>query len=557
RAVLRDCEAPGVRAWVGEKRFVRPGGEVVWSRISAAPVRDADGRALFLVGHVEDVTGQLRSARELSRQAELLRERAELLELMDDAVLVRDLDGRVLYWNRGAENLFGWSREEALGRDASELLRADLGPQAREQLLRDGKWSGELLQWHRDGRELVVSTRCALHRDGTGAPATILIGSSDVTERRRLEARVQLSERMASVGLLAAGVAHEINNPLAYVLANLNAVQHDLRDRPELRDAADACEDARHGAERVRTIVRDLQTFSRAAPSSLAPTDLRAVVENALHLAANELQHRARVVRDYQALAPVHGDAARLGQLVLHLLVNAAHAIPAGDAARHEVRVRLRQAAGRAVLEVHDTGEGIPEQNLSRIFDPFFTTRPVGSGMGLGLSLCHTIVRDHGGDIAVESRPAGPTVFRITLPLSAAGAGVAPSPDRTQAPLTAGRRLLIIDDEPMVTRGIGRMLGAGYVVQTCGSGGEALQRLQQERVDLVLCDVMMPQMSAVEFSRQLASLPEGRRPPLLLMTGGAFTDEALRFLESSPYRCLQKPFRRDELLAAVEDTLRG
>ena len=261
------------------------------------------------------------------------------------------------------------------------------------------------------------------------------------TLRRVMQARLLQSDRMASLGTLAAGIAHEINNPLAYVKANLDLLSRRRLPRIRLRAAAleneqlgrallghideivQMVELAREGAERVRTIVADLRTFSRAEDAVSAAVDLARVLDASANLAASEIAGRARLEKDYGDVAMVWANESRVGQVFLNLLVNAAHAIPAGDPARNTIRLRLRQNGDNAHIVISDTGAGIPEELLARVFDPFFTTKPIGEGTGLGLWICQGIVASLGGQIHLSSSVVGPkrgTTVEVTLPLRAA-----------------------------------------------------------------------------------------------------------------------------------------
>ncbi len=238
------------------------------------------------------------------------------------------------------------------------------------------------------------------------------------------QAKLLFADRLASMGQLAAGVGHEINNPLTYVLTNLNFVQDELRNpgppsEETRQQLLDAVEEAREGAERVRVIVQDLKTLSRPDDESSVPVDVPGVVRSAAKMASHEIHLRARLVEDCRDVPPVQGNPARLVQVLLNLLINAAHAIPEGQVAENEIRVVARpRDDGHVIIEVSDTGSGIPPEHLERIFDPFFTTKPVGRGTGLGLSVCHTIITALGGSIHVESQPGRGTTFRLTLPVA-------------------------------------------------------------------------------------------------------------------------------------------
>jgi two-component system NtrC family sensor kinase len=253
------------------------------------------------------------------------------------------------------------------------------------------------------------------------------------------QAQLLFADRLASMGRLAAGVGHEINNPLAYVVSNLNFINKELNrtqtPTPEERqELLTAVADAREGAERVRVIVQDLKTLSRPDEASSGPVDLAAVVRGAVKIASHELRRRARVVEDLQEVPPVLGHAARLGQVFLNLLINAAQSIPEGNVEAHEIRVVARRGEGsrRVEVEVRDTGCGIPLEHLERIFDPFFTTKPVGEGMGLGLSVCHSILSAMGASIRVESQVGRGTLFHLELPVAQAGVGL-PAVARAQS----------------------------------------------------------------------------------------------------------------------------
>ncbi|MCE9670196.1 ATP-binding protein [Myxococcus stipitatus] len=259
--------------------------------------------------------------------------------------------------------------------------------------------------------------------------------SLDITDRKAMQAQLVVSDRLAAVGTLAAGVAHEINNPLAFVLSNLSFLAVELknvaRELPEGRtsEMEEVLREAVDGAHRVRQIVRDLRTFSRGDEDVATAVNLQAVLESAITMARGELKMRAQVVRDYRDVPPVEGSEGRFGQVFLNLLINAAHAIPEGRPEHNEVRVTLRPAGERVVVEVRDTGVGMTPEVRARIFDPFFTTKPVGVGTGLGLSICHGIVTGFGGEISVESEPGRGSTFRVSLPLGQ-GARELPPPRR-------------------------------------------------------------------------------------------------------------------------------
>ena len=363
------------------------------------------------------------------------------------------------------------------------------------------------------------------------------------------------TERMASLGTLAAGVAHEINNPLSYVLGSLDLglrELHGLRallqghpneELEHLLGAVAALDSAREGAERVRNIVRDLMDFSRATPGNGEAVEIETVLDSTIRVAWNEVRHRARLIKRYAGISPVIGDEARLGQVFLNLIMNAAQAIE-GDPSVNEITISTSAEDGSAVIEISDTGGGIHEQDLARIFDPFFTTKVAGAGTGLGLAICRGILSSLGGEISVSTELGRGTTFRVVLPFaseqSASQRVVAEVPPPE---LVAPARILIIDDEPLLGQTLLYAFKGRHEVSICTSGREALTRLQTESVfDLVLCDLMMPDVNGAavynSVKRDFPALAER----FVFMTGGAFTPRAREFLSQHPGAQLEKPF---------------
>ena len=377
-------------------------------------------------------------------------------------------------------------------------------------------------------------------------------------ERQRLYARLAVADRMVSIGTLAGGFAHELNNPLCYVTANLAFIAEEataLAGRlgaAEGGDAAlaettaqlvDAAADARDGVEKLRGLVLDLQTLARGEDGPLAPLDLTHVLGSAIRVAASETKHRARVECQLAAaLPPVRANEAQLGQVFLNLLVNAAHAIPAGSPSPQSIRIRSFTAPGpRVVVEVSDTGCGIPAGQLEQIFEPFFSTRAPGTGAGLGLSLCRSIVGSLGGEIEVESRVGAGSTFRVLLPVALAEADE--EPVKRPRPTPRRGRILVVDDEPMVGTVMQRTLGGELDVVSVTSGPAALARLRGgERYDLVFCDLLMPGMTGVELHAELQRLDPALAGRMVFLTGGAFTPATQAFLARPGVEFIEKPF---------------
>jgi signal transduction histidine kinase len=385
-------------------------------------------------------------------------------------------------------------------------------------------------------------------------------------ERRKMQEQLLISDRMASVGTLAAGVAHELNNPLATVVANLElaskelarvADEFQLADR--LQEISEELHDARDGADRLKHIVRDLKIFSRATDDERrGPVDVKRVLESSLRMAWNEIRHRARLVKDYGDIPPVEANEARLGQVFLNLIVNAAHAIREGNAEQNLIRVStgVDAATGRVTVAIRDSGSGIPPDNLSRIFDAFFTTKPIGVGTGLGLSICHRIVTGLGGEIHVESEVDKGTTFQVLL-LPSLRAVDGPTPVLAVAPPIRRGKVLVIDDEPMVARSLGRMLGHEHEVTIVLSAGDAHRRVVAgERYDVILCDLMMPQMTGMDLHAELLRTVPEQASQMVFLTGGAFTPGARTFLDAVPNQRVEKPFDTQHLRSIINDRIR-
>jgi PAS domain S-box-containing protein len=468
---------------------------------------------------------------------------------------------------RSGKELIAFIHPEDVGRMGAELEAIAHGQDAFELehrvLTASGEWKWML------GRARVVA------RDAQGRATRVVGTCTDVTERKRMNTRLEIADRMASIGTLAAGVAHELNNPLAYVLGNVEysldrlnelgpaAAAGGERAQEALRECGTALDEARSGAERMRDIVADMKLFSRAGEDSRAPVQVGAALRAALSLADHEIRHRARIVLELEPVPPVLANESRLSQVFLNLLVNAAQAIPDGHADRNEIRVTVRSdGAGRVQIAVRDTGCGIAREHRKRLFDPFFTTKPVGIGTGLGLSICHGIVTALGGEIDVESEVGKGTTFRVTLPAAASDVGppaeVQRPPRPAPAPGGPRPRVLVVDDEPVFLRIMSRALGPLHETEGLTDAAEALRRLRAgERFDLVVTDLAMPVLSGMELHAEIARLDPDLAGRMLFVTGGAFTAEAAEFVAQRPDRILEKPLSPEVLREKVRAALRG
>ncbi len=405
-------------------------------------------------------------------------------------------------------------------------------------------------------------------------------------EQRKMHRQLAMSDRLASVGMLAAGIAHEINNPLAALVTNIEAAQETLtaivstvaraggmveaernavpglmvlleRHQAALADAAVA-------TERIGNTAQDLKLFAKSDPEETSAVDVRQVLASTARMAATATRCCARVVHDFGDIPPILANEGRISQVFLNLILNAAQAIPEGNVAGNEIRLvtRFDAARGRVVVEVHDTGSGIPEAILPRIFDPFFTTKPIGIGTGLGLAICHRIVSALDGRMDVRTTEGKGSTFIVELPaMKPEDAPVRRRPRRRPASdVVAARRgrVLVVDDDAIVASAVARALERDHEVVPLQLSEEALRRvIAGERFDAILCDLMMPQITGMQLYECIREVAPDQARRMVFLTGGAFTAEARSFLDRVPNTWIEKPFQSDRLRAVVNEVVVG
>jgi len=380
----------------------------------------------------------------------------------------------------------------------------------------------------------------------------VIAYARDVTERKLMQDKLVAADRFTALGKLAAGVAHEINNPLTYAQASLELIGRRLRELA-ITELADELADAHHGLDRIAAVTKDLRTFARPDSTPASAVELFAAIEQSLRMVDNELRHRARLVRRYAGGVPrVLGTATRLEQVFVNLLINAVHSLTRPET--DQIVVATRVDGERVVVEITDTGTGIPEDVIGRVFDPFFTTKAVGVGMGLGLSVCKNLIERDGGDIAIASSPTGTTVT-LRLPIAPLDAPRTMESTPLAAPVDGDprRRVLIVDDEPFIRETLAVLLSSHHDVTTADGGPSALVELGTGKIDVVLCDVMMPGMNGVELYRRTAAEHAGLERRFVFVTGGAFAPDLVAFLGEAGNPCLAKPFKLDQILAAIRE----
>lgn len=492
--------------------------------------------------------------------ARALRELETVLETLPDPVAIR-IGELFAYVNPAWLRILGYADpRELIGKKVLDSIHPnDVAIASARLTVPAAKGQGdttELRMLAKDGSAVPLDFPPSLELHYHGEPARMVV-AHDRREEKRVAAALATRERLVTVGTLAAGVGHELNNPLQSVSMNLELLREELRNvaggspSARYRELVDMADDALRGAERIRKIVIGLHTFSRGEREEQSLLDVRSVLELSLNLAQNELRHRARVELDFEPVPPVMADESKLAQVFINLLVNAVQAMPERPAEDNEVRVVTRaDEQERVVVEIRDNGSGMAPEVRSRIFEPFFTTKPVGMGTGLGLAISYNIVTSLGGQIECQSETGVGTTFRVVLPR--AREAVHRSGLRQLAPPTLRGRILVVEDELTVARLLERVLSRDHVVDLAADGVGALERLSLRRdYDIVLCDVMMPRMNGMELfesvSRQYPELAER----FVFMSGGATRPDVQAFLDSVTNEKLYKPFSVPSVKALV------
>jgi PAS domain S-box-containing protein len=524
-------------------------------------IRAVGGQPLRIIGGLSDVT-------ERRLAAERMAEQAALIDESTDAIMVLDLDQRVLFWSRGAESLYGWTAEESAGLVLCELLRE---PAAQKSMVSgaiatDGEWSGELVQQARDGDMLTVLSRWSTRRAADGSPLSLLVVNTDVTASRRVEAQMLRAQRLESIGVLAGGIAHDLNNVLTPVMMSVELLKAHVVDHAGLELLDTLADSARRGADMVRQVL----SFARGAEG-------HHVVQSPLPIATNV----RRLVRDSfpknitfeldaaPDLWNVRADSTQLQQVLMNLCVNARDAMPEGGTCRVTVRNAVvddvyatmhpdARPGGYVVLEVEDAGVGIPKDLQERIFDPFFTTKAFGHGTGLGLSTSLAIVKGHAGFVHVYSEPGKGSRFAVFIPATVAEApGDTVVPAAEALPRGHGEVVLVVDDEDSVRTLTRTTLERfGYRVIAAANGAEAvgLYAQHQAEIALVLTDMMMPVMDGPATIVALRAI----NPAVRIVGASGLTSggHVSRTSGGAVRHFVPKPYSAETLLRIIDQALR-
>jgi PAS domain S-box-containing protein len=505
---------------------------------------------------------------EHKRSEEQIQEQAALLDKAQDAILVRNLEDCITYWNKSAERLYGWTAEEAIGKNASELLYKDKEDslhqiEARKSVVEKGEWSGELYHVTKDGSEIIVESRWTLMYDNKGKPKSILVINTDITGKKKLEEQFLRAQRMESIGTLAGGIAHDINNVLAPIMLSLELLKEKFTDNEsqQLIDILD------RSAKRGASLIKQVQSFARGVEGERIPLQTAHLISEIKQIAKETFPRSIEIRTDIQKdLWTISGDATQLHQVLMNLCVNARDAMPDGGilsiSAKNTfidenfARVNIDARVGRYIVNaVSDTGVGIPPKIMDRMFEPFFTTKEHGKGTGLGLSTALGIVKSHGGFINVYSEVGNGTTFKVYLPaITTTETQKAEEPTR-ELVTGHGELILVVDDEDQIRDITSSTLEKnGYRVLTASNGMEAIALYEQNRgeIKLVLMDMMMPVMDGLTGTQKLRKM----NPELKIIAASGLTEkDKLTKAAGTMNAFLLKPYTIEKLLRTIHEVL--
>ncbi|MEO8167438.1 MAG: response regulator [bacterium] len=518
---------------------------------------------------IEERTQWLREEMAERRKIEeQIREQAALLDKAQDAIAVHDLEGNIVYWNESAARVYGWSREEVLGKNADDLLYKNVAPsQSANPLkvaLEKGEWSGELKQTTKDGKEITIQSRWTLVHDNEGYPKSLLVISSDITEKKKLESQVLRTQRMESIGTLAGGIAHDLNNVLSPIMLAVGLLERKMTDPQGLEMLKLVENSARRGGGLVKQVLTFASGFEGQRQLMAVSHIVKELQTFATQSFPKSVELRTSLAKN---LWSIHGDPTQVHQVLLNLCVNARDAMPNGGIVsvcaenitldRNYVAMNPEAKAGPyIVLKVKDTGSGIPPEVLDRIFEPFFTTKEVGKGTGIGLSTLHAIVKGHGGFVTVQTELGRGTEFAAYLPAVESTAANTGDQELIRIPEGMGELVLIAEDEPFL-RDITKdsLEFHGYKTVTANDGIEALSMYLQHRenVRIVLLDMIMPYMDGPSTIRALEKLNPDVK--LIAVSGSTEKFKAAAAATRRPLRFLPKPYTTDKLLMTLDEVL--
>ncbi len=546
--------------WRGEIRNKAKDGSIYWVDTTIVPFLDDNRKPFQYVAIRYEIT-------ERKLAEERIRQQASLLDKTQDAILVCDLNFQILYWNKSAERIYGFTAEESFGRLVSDMLCGGDGlylRQAKESLSAHDEWNIETRHQRRDGEPITIESRWTLVRDDKGEPDYYLIALTDITEQKRTEDHLLRAQRMESIGTLAGGIAHDLNNILSPVMMSVDMLMMNGPDDDAKRWLSMIKENAERGADLVKQVL----TFARGMDGQRVQVRLRHIIKDLVGVLSETVPRSITVKYDVDPeLWTISADPTQIHQVLMNVCLNARDAMPSGgtlsikaenlvvDENYARMNIDAKQG-GHVRIVITDTGSGMTKDVLERIFDPFFTTKELGKGTGLGLATTMTIVKSHGGFINVYSEPRKGTRFDIYFPSVETPSERDAAPSETEMPAGRGELILVVDDEESIRMAAKATLERfGYRVETAIDGTDALAVYTQNdgRIDIVLTDLAMPYMDGTSLIRALKKIDPNIK--IAAMSGLLSEGQTVELKELGVEAFLSKPYTAKSLLNLIHGLL--